>query len=137
MEAFLLFTKILDGSPVSVGNTKPFTIAGPDINVDGTEVVVLLMARCAASGDLHVQLDRVHTQDDVTDMRQHVTGRYDTAEGGEFHQLLHLWAPLLLVGQVNIGAEFDCLQTVSTSAFFDTKSAVGSTDRVFRIRVRV
>lgn len=36
----------LDAAPVRVRNRKPFTVPGPDVDVDRTEVVVLLVTRC-------------------------------------------------------------------------------------------
>ena len=62
-------------SPVPVVDSEPFTVPGSNVNVDRTEVVVFLMAWCTSSRHLHVELDRVHTEDGVTDVGEKVTLR--------------------------------------------------------------
>ena len=39
----LLFTEVIDGSPVWLRHGKPLAVSGPDVDVDRTEVVVLLV----------------------------------------------------------------------------------------------
>ena len=40
----LLFTEVVDGSPVRLWHSKPLAVSRPDVDVDRTEVVVLLVA---------------------------------------------------------------------------------------------
>lgn len=44
VNSFLLFTEITDGLPVVVMNGKPLTVSRPNIDVYGTEVIVLLVS---------------------------------------------------------------------------------------------
>lgn len=44
VNSFLLFTEITDGLPVVVMNSKPLTVSRPNIDVYGTEVIVLLVS---------------------------------------------------------------------------------------------
>lgn len=44
--------EFVDPAPVRVGHAEPLAVAGPDVDVDGAEVVVLLVAGRAAAGDL-------------------------------------------------------------------------------------
>lgn len=46
-----------------------------------------------APGDLHVELDCVHTQDGVTHVAEQVAGRYDSSKGWQFTELLELLFP--------------------------------------------
>ena len=39
----LLFTEVAHHSPVRLGHSEPLTVSGSDVDVDGTEVVVLLV----------------------------------------------------------------------------------------------
>ena len=63
----------MEDSPVLVMHGKPLTVAWTDVDVDRAEVVIFLVTRGAGSRHLHVQLDRVHTQNGVADMREKVT----------------------------------------------------------------
>ncbi|CAN7996541.1 unnamed protein product, partial [Ixodes pacificus] len=97
-------------SPVLLGRGKPLAVSGPNVDVHRAEVVVLLVARGAAAGHLHVQLHRVHAQDRVPHVAQHVARRHHASKGRQLGQLLQLGAPLALVGQVHVGAELDGLE---------------------------
>lgn len=48
----VLFTKSLYSAPVSIRNAKPFTIAWPNVYIDGAEIVVFLVTGCPASWNL-------------------------------------------------------------------------------------
>ena len=50
-----LFAEAVDDAPVSVRHAEPLAVAGPDVDVDGAEVVVLLVARRPAAR--HLQKD--------------------------------------------------------------------------------
>lgn len=90
-----LFTQSVHCSPILIMHCKPLTRPWTDVNINRTEVIVLLVAwrsiwwshdhhktitpymkplhtRCAASRHLHVQLYRVHSQDCVTNIVQKV-----------------------------------------------------------------
>lgn len=43
----VLFAQRLNATPIRVGHGKPFTIARPNVDVDRTEIVVLLVAGCS------------------------------------------------------------------------------------------
>ena len=43
---------LLHGAPILVGDPEPLRVAGPDVDVHGAEVVVLLMARRPSSRNL-------------------------------------------------------------------------------------
>lgn len=64
----VLFAQLLNTTPVCIRYGKPFTIARADVYVDGTEIVVLLMAGCSAARYFHVQLNGVHAEYDVAHM---------------------------------------------------------------------
>ena len=57
----VLFTQCLHDAPIFVGHGKPFAIARTNIDVNRTEVIVLLMARRPRARHFHVQLYTVHT----------------------------------------------------------------------------
>ena len=50
-----LFAEAVDDAPVGVRHAEPLAVAGPDVDVDGAEVVVLLVARRPAAR--HLQKD--------------------------------------------------------------------------------
>ncbi len=52
----LLFAQLVEHSPVFVVDSEPLTVPRPDVHIDGTEVVVLLMPWSPCPRDLHVQL---------------------------------------------------------------------------------
>lgn len=101
----VFLTELLDASPVRVGRGEPFAVTGTNVNVDRTEVVVLLVARSSTVGDFHVQLNGVHSEDHVTDVRQHVGCGHDAGKRRELLQLVKLCSPLSLVWQVDIRSE--------------------------------
>lgn len=43
----LLLTEIGYDSPIGIGHSKPLAVSWPNVNVDGTEVVILLMTWCS------------------------------------------------------------------------------------------
>lgn len=65
----VLFAQLLHATPVRVRHGKPFTIAGADVYVNGTEIVVLLMAGRSTARHFHVQLNGVHAEYHVSHMR--------------------------------------------------------------------
>ena len=65
------------------------------------------MTRSPRTRDLHVQLYRVHAQDLVAHVGQHVARGDDPGPRGQLHQLLQLRAPLCLIRQVAVGPELD------------------------------
>lgn len=101
----VLLAEGLDAAPVGVGHGEPLAVAGPDVDVDRAEVVVLLVAGRPRAGHFHVQLHGVHAQDDVADVRQHVRGRHHARERGQLLQLLELRSPLPLVREVDVRAK--------------------------------
>ena len=120
----VLLAELLEGAPVLVGHTEPLAVPGPDVDVDGREVVVLLMAGSPGSGnlntssqsshqysegraDLEIELDGVHAEYLVADVREHVTSADHSQPAGQLEQLLDLGPPLLLVRQITIGSELD------------------------------
>lgn len=84
---------------------------------------------------------RVHAEDDVADVREHVAGRDDAGKGGQLHELLQLRPPLAVVGQVDVGAELDRLEAAvlaaSGAGLLQALTTVVRADRVLRVRVRV
>jgi len=98
---------VLQLAPVVVGHTEPLRVAGADVDVHGAEVVVLLMAGGPRTGHLHVQLHRVHAQDLVAYVRQHVARRHDAGPRGQLVQFSQLRPPFFVVAEVTVGAEFD------------------------------
>lgn len=103
----VLLAERLDAAPVRVGRREPLAVARPDVDVDGAEVVVLLMSRRPAVGHLHVKLHGVHPEDHVTDVGEHVGSGHDADEGWKLLQLVELCSPLPLFGEVDVGAESD------------------------------
>lgn len=89
----LLLAEVAHHSPVRLGHSEPLAVPGPDVDVDGAEVVVLLVARDPAPRHLHVELDRVHAQDGVTHVAEQVAGGDDSREGRQFAELLQLLLP--------------------------------------------
>lgn len=135
----VLLAQVVDGSPVGVRHAEPLAVARPDVDVDGAERVVLLVAGSPAPRYLHVQLDRVHAQDAVTHMGEHVARGHDAGKGRELHELLELGPPLALVRQVHVRAELDRLEAVLASTLepSNAQAAEGRPDRVFGIRVGI
>lgn len=68
----IFLTKRLNTAPVCIWYGEPFTISWTNVNVYGAEVVVLLVSRRSRAWHFHVQLDRVHSKDYVTHVRQHI-----------------------------------------------------------------
>lgn len=68
----VLLTQLLDATPICVGRRKPLAVTWADVDVDGAEVVVLLVARRSTVGHFHVKLNGVHAEDHVADVREHV-----------------------------------------------------------------
>lgn len=62
----------MEDPPVLIVHSKPLAISRPNVDVDGAEVVVLLVSWCPGSRDLHVQLHRVHAQDGVSNVGQEI-----------------------------------------------------------------
>lgn len=52
----------------------------------------------------------------MPNVAEHVAGGHDPRESGQLHQLLQLHTPLLLVGEVHVGAELDRLELLRVSA---------------------
>ena len=52
----LLFTEFVEGAPVVIWYSEPFTVTGTDIKVDSTHIEILLMGRSSTSWYLHIQL---------------------------------------------------------------------------------
>lgn len=114
-----LLTECVDGLPIVLMDSKPLTVTRSDVDVDWTEVVVLLMTWwgaqterclsrvplscdwvvrrtltwCAAARHLHVELHGVHAQDGVTDVAQHVVAGFHAHESRQLQQLLQLGLP--------------------------------------------
>lgn len=102
---YLLFTQVIDDSPIGVRYREPLAISRPNVDIDRAEVVILLMSRGSRTRHFHIQLHRVHTQDHVTYMGEHVACGYDAGKGRQLQQLLELSFPLALVRKVYVGAE--------------------------------
>ena len=64
----VLLTETLERAPVFVRHAEPLRIPRTNIDVDGAEVVVLLMSGSSRARDFHVKLYCVHAQDLVTDV---------------------------------------------------------------------
>ena len=69
---FVLFTERVHDAPVLGRHAEPFAIARADVDVNGAEVVVLLVAGRSRARHFHVQLNAVHTEDGVADVREEV-----------------------------------------------------------------
>ena len=67
---------MMNDTPVIFRCAEPFAVARPNVDIDGAEVVVLLMPWGARSRHLHVQLHSVHAQDVVSHVTQHVARRH-------------------------------------------------------------
>ena len=67
-----LFTELVEDPPILVVHGKPLAVPWANVDVDGAEVVVLLMAWGSGPRHLHVELDRVHPHNGVSDMREEV-----------------------------------------------------------------
>lgn len=78
----VLLAQRADGAPVRVGHREPLAIARADVDVNRAEVVVLLVPWSPAPRHFHVQLDRVHAQNHVPYMREHVPGGYYARKRG-------------------------------------------------------
>lgn len=76
------------------------------------------MSRRSASGNLHIQLDSVHSKNCVTKIRQKVGARFEPAEGWHLLQFFQLSVELLLVTQIDVGSEFDDLGGDLSYSFF-------------------
>lgn len=77
----VLLAQLLNATPIRVGSSEPFAVSRTDINVYRTEVVVFLVARRPTARHLHVQLHRVHAQDHMAHVAQHIRSRHDPGEG--------------------------------------------------------
>ena len=62
----------MEDPPVFVVDGKPLAVTWANIDVDRAEIVVLLMSGGARSGNLHVQLHRVHSENGVANVREKV-----------------------------------------------------------------
>ena len=62
----------MEDTPVLVVDSEPLAVPGANVDVDGAEVVVLLVAGSPGPRHLHVQLHGVHAQDGVPNVRQEV-----------------------------------------------------------------
>lgn len=76
----VLLAQRLYATPIRIRHSEPLTITRTNIDVDGTEVIVLLVTGCSRAGHLHVQLNRVHAENDVANVRQHIAGRHNACE---------------------------------------------------------
>lgn len=56
----VLLAQGADGAPVGIRNRKPLAVTGADIDVDGAEVVVFLVAGGSAAGNLKERQFTVH-----------------------------------------------------------------------------
>lgn len=92
----------LNATPVCVGHGKPLTITRTDVDIYRTEIIIFLMSGCPWAGHLHVQLYRIHTQNHVTDVRQHICSGYNTRESWQFLELLQLRTPFAFVREINV-----------------------------------
>ena len=62
----------MEDPPVLIVDSKPLTVARTNIDVDRAEIIVLLVSGGAGSGNLHVQLHRVHSENGVADVGEEV-----------------------------------------------------------------
>lgn len=69
---------------------EPLAVSRTNVDVHGAEVVVLLVARRAAPGNLHVELDSVHAQDGVSYVAEQIASRHHPGERRQLTQLLQL-----------------------------------------------
>lgn len=114
---YLLFAHPLDYTPVFVGHSKPLAISGSNVDIDRTEVVVLLVTRCAAAGHFHVELDCVHSENDVPHMTEHVARRHHSGKWGQFHEFLELSLPFLLIWEIHVCSKLHCFEQTVSFAF--------------------
>ena len=63
----------MEDSPIFVVDSKPLAVTRTNVDVDRAKVVVLLVSWGAGSGNLHVQLHRVHPKNGVANVREKVT----------------------------------------------------------------
>lgn len=77
----IFVTLCMNPTPIGIGHSKPLTVTWPNVDVDGTEVVILLMPRCPTTRHLHIQLHRIHAQNHMTNMRQHIGSTHDPCKG--------------------------------------------------------
>ena len=79
-----LFAERVEDPPVLVVHSKPLAVPWTYVDVDGAEVVVLLVAGGPGPRHFHVQLHGVHAQDGVPNVGQEVglwTGHLWGGEG--------------------------------------------------------
>lgn len=73
----VLLAQLLNAAPICIRNGKPLTVPGANVDINRTEIVVLLVAGRSAARHLHIQLNGVHAQDHMAHVAQHVRCRDD------------------------------------------------------------
>lgn len=63
------FAEFPHAAPVRVRNAEPLAVARSDVDIYGAKVIILLVTGRTTTGDLHIQLNCVHSQDHVPDVR--------------------------------------------------------------------
>ena len=111
----VLGAKVLQGPPVVIRYSEPFWVSRSDVNVDCTKIVVFLVTRRSGTRNFHVELDRVHAQDLVANVRQHVSGGNDSGPCRKFVQFVQLWWPFFLITDVAISAKLEHFSFCLTS----------------------
>ena len=84
----VLLAEVVQGAPVVLWHPKPFAVTRADVQVDGAEVVLLLVRHGSGAGDLHRHPDGVHPNQLVTKVGEHVSSRHYSGPMWKFHQLL-------------------------------------------------
>lgn len=64
----IFLTQLLNASPIRIGRSKPFTIAWANVDVNRAEIVVFLMTGRSCVGHFHVELNRIHPENHMTNM---------------------------------------------------------------------
>jgi hypothetical protein len=62
----VLFTEFVHRAPIVLRHSEPLAVPWPDVNVDGAEVVILLVGGVPRTRHLHRHLHSVHPQQWVT-----------------------------------------------------------------------
>ena len=84
----VLLTEVVQGAPVVLWHPKPFAVTRADVQVDGAEVVLLLVRHGPGAGNLHRHPDGVHPDQLVAKVGEHVASRYHSRPMWKLHQLL-------------------------------------------------
>ena len=84
----VFLAQVVQGAPVVLRHAKPLTVSWADVEVDRAEVVLLLVGHRPGAGNLHRHPDRVHPDQLVAQVGEHVAGRHDSRPMWELHQLL-------------------------------------------------